>query len=367
MKINTLTVKQFRNYREENVSFGTGVNVFYGNNAQGKTNLLEAVYLFSGGKSHRGTPDKSLIQTGTEEAKLNLSFSSENREMEGEIHLFLQKRKEIRLSGAKLQKNSDLSRFFHCVLFVPEELNLIKEGPDLRRQLLDRAISALRPSYENYLNLYKIVLRQKSMLLKKADEQPHFMKTLPIWNEKLADLGARIIFYRNSYIQRMAPFAAEFQSEMTGGKEQLRLSYLSQIEPTGEINEIKEKLLDRMNGRQAEEIASKQVLIGPHRDDLAFFLNEEPAKIYASQGQQRTMVLAVKLAEMRVIAGETGEPPVLLLDDIMSELDASRREFLVGQIKDCQVILTCTDKDRTEEIPSVTYFYVEEGRVTHVS
>lgn len=361
MRISSVSLKNFRNYKEENIHLSPGINVIFGDNAQGKTNFLEGIHLFSSGKSHRGVGDKELILRGSNFSELTLSFSSERREMESNLRLFTDKRREMKINGVKVNKKKEWLGHFSSVLFYPEELNLVKEGPEERRRFLDQAIGMLRPSYDHYLGLYQNILRQKSRLLRKIEENPSYRKTLPVWNESLIELGSRIIFYRQSFIDRLSPMADAVQQEITGGKEILSFTYESPFSGLSSIDAIKEKFREKQENMFETEIAAAKALIGPHRDDIAFTLSGEAAKTFASQGQQRTIVLSLKLAQTELIFEETGEYPVLLLDDILSELDSNRRNYLTEKIKGKQVIITCTDREFIPDSEGVSYFKSEEG------
>ena len=365
MKIKNLSLKSFRNYKEETVSFSPNVNVIFGDNAQGKTNLLEAIHLFSTGKSHRSGNDKELIFYDEDCSKISLLFETKEREIKSELRLFSGKqRKEMRQNGIKINKKKDWIGTFQSVLFYPEELNLVKEGPEGRRHFLDGAIGMLRPVYENYLSIYQNALRQKSLLLRKIEEQPSYQKMLPVWNDYLLELGSRIIFYRQSFIKKIEPMATGILKEITNSKEILEIKYESPFASFDTVEEIKKNFKKKQSEIADTEREAKQVLLGPHRDDLLIILNERPAKIYASQGQQRSIVLSLKLAQTKLIFEQTGEYPVLLLDDIMSELDSSRRKYLTENMKDKQVIITCTDQEFVDLKDNVSYFRVKEGTVT---
>ncbi len=362
MKVSKITLLKYRNYDTETVSFGENVNVIFGDNAQGKTNLLESIFLFSSGKSHRGAGDRELIKNGEEEAKIKLSYFSKEREEESEIFISQGHRKEIFRNGIKMNRKKDWLGKFESVLFYPEELLLIKEGPEIRRKYFDQAISLRRPVYDHYLSLYATVLKQKNNLLRKIEENEKLKTTLPVWNERMAEIGARIIFYRQSFIKKLAPLAEKFMQEITDGKEHISLSYETPF-LYEETEKIKEAFLKKLKEIENTEMAAKQSLVGPHRDDIKFTINGLSAKNYASQGQQRSIVLALKLAESEMIFEESGSYPVLLFDDILSELDQKRRAYLLQKMKGKQVIITCTDKEQVPEESDVTYFRAKEGKI----
>ena len=364
MRVHSLQLKSFRNYQEETVLFSPNVNVLFGDNAQGKTNLLEAIHLFSSGKSHRSNSDKDMISYEADSAKLILSYENKERSMESELRLFSgRQRKEMKQNGVKINKKKEWIGSFKSVLFYPEELNLVKEGPEGRRHFLDSAIGMLRPMYDHYTVVYQNALRQKSLLLRKIEDYPSYRKMIPVWNEYLAELGSRIVFYRQSFLRKMEPMVKEIVQDITSEKEILDISYDSPFSDFKTVESIKSFFKEKQEEMKETEIRAKQVLIGPHRDDFLLMLNGKSAKSFASQGQQRSIVLALKLAQTRLIFEETGEYPVLLLDDIMSELDSSRRRYLTENTKEKQVIITCTDPEYVELNRDVSYFRVEEGKV----
>lgn len=330
MKASNLELYNFRNYEYENISFKDGVNIIHGENGMGKTNILEAVYYFSYGRSFR-SGGKEVIKDGEKEARISLSFENRERKLESDIKFLSGKRKEIYINEIELKKTSQLLGNFICVLFTPDEMGIIKGMPEVRRKFCDSSIMPLRPNYIKELIKYRNILAQKTALLKSRKYE-----TLDIWNEKLAETGSRIMKLRESYIERINQKAREIQNEISGGKEELNLIYNPSVK-------LKENYLEKLSEYKEKEKESLFCMVGVHRDDIDIFINGKPAKNYASQGQIRTAVLSLKLAETEIIKEETGEYPVMLLDDILSELDKSRREFLISKIKGKQIIITCTD------------------------
>ncbi len=330
MKASNLELYNFRNYEYENISFSDGVNIIHGENGMGKTNILEAVYYFSYGRSFR-SGGKEVIKDGEKEARISLSFENRERKLESDIKFLSGKRKEIYINEIELKKTSQLLGNFICVLFTPDEMGIIKGMPEVRRKFCDSSIMPLRPNYIKELIKYRNILAQKTALLKSRQYE-----TLDIWNEKLAETGSRIMTLRESYIERINQKAREIQNEISGGKEELSLIYNPSVKS-------KENYLEKLTEYKEKEKENLFCMVGVHRDDIDIFINGKPAKNYASQGQIRTAVLSLKLAETEIIKEETGEYPVMLLDDILSELDKSRREFLISKIKGKQIIITCTD------------------------
>ena len=330
MKASNLELYNFRNYEYENISFSDGVNIIHGENGMGKTNILEAVYYFSYGRSFR-SGGKEVIKDGEKEARISLSFENSQRKLESDIKFLSGKRKEIYINEIELKKTSQLLGNFICVLFTPDEMGIIKGMPEVRRKFCDSSIMPLRPNYIKELIKYRNILAQKTALLKSRQYE-----TLDIWNEKLAETGSRIMTLRESYIERINQKAREIQNEISGRKEELNLIYNPSVK-------LKENYLEKLTEYKEKEKENLFCMVGVHRDDIDIFINGKPAKNYASQGQIRTAVLSLKLAETEIIKEETGEYPVMLLDDILSELDKSRREFLISKIKGKQIIITCTD------------------------
>ncbi len=330
MKASNLELYNFRNYEYEEISFSDGVNIIHGENGMGKTNILEAVYYFSYGRSFR-SGGKEVIKDGEKESRISLSFENRERKLESDIKFLSGKRKEIYINEIELKKTSQLLGNFICVLFTPDEMSIIKGMPELRRKFCDSSIMPLRPGFIRELIKYRNILAQKTALLKSRQYE-----TLDIWNEKLAETGSRIMNLRSSYIERINQKAREIQKEISCGKEELSLIYSPSVK-------LGENYLEKLTEYKEKEKENLFCMVGVHRDDVDIYINGKLAKNYASQGQIRTAVLSLKLAETEIIKEETGEYPVMLLDDILSELDKNRREFLISHIKGKQIIITCTD------------------------
>ena len=363
MQVKSLKAKNFRNLSELYLEFGTGINILHGDNAQGKTNILEAVHLFSMGKSGRTPRDSELIKHDCDRAELTLEFSDKERTSTGEIKLFRSKKKLISVNEVPLKRNSELVGRFRVVYFGPEYLGLVKEGPKQRRKNTDILISQLRPKYFSAISDLKKIVESKNALLKM--DKPN-LTMLEIMNTKFAAISAEVIAYRSYYIKKIGEIAGKIQGEISGGKEELEVRYQSCIGDVSELSteQIKEILEKKLSEASKREIDMHEALIGPHREDIGYFINGKDAKAYASQGQQKTIVLVQKLAEVQLIEEETGEPPVLLLDDIMSELDRKRQGFILNHIKNMQIIITCTDTEGFEIDDQAVLFKVEDARVT---
>lgn len=368
MKANKLSLTNFRNYEEQEIEFGSGINIIYGDNAQGKTNILEAVHMFSMGKSNRTSRDSELIRHGEPRAKIYMEFSSYGSENFFQIEMFRSKRKSIVYNDIPVKKNSELLGKFNVVYFGPELLGLVKEGPRGRRRNLDMLISQLRPNYFSALTHLKRVVESKNALLKM---QTPNKTLLDIMNEKLIELSAELIGYRIEFIGRIEEIAQEIQLDISAQKERLSMRYAScigRLNPGENIGreDIKARLRERLEANRSRELENRETIVSPHREDIVYEINGKEAKSFASQGQQKTIVLVEKLAEVKLIEQEINETPVLLLDDIMSELDRRRRRFVMANIEDMQIIITCTDLDEfTDSIGSgdagMNKIYVEGG------
>lgn len=359
MRIEKLTLLNFRNYQKEELSFSENTNIIFGNNAQGKTNILEAIYLFSHGRSHRTKSDTEMIKFGSEFMKLNLEFSDNDRSYNAYLQLEKSGKKTININKVPITKLSMLMRYLNVVMFSPEDLQIVKGAPLLRRHFLDEAISQLYPIYLKRLISYHKNLAQKNNLLKKmrlSGKTENDM--LDVWNEQLADDGSFIMKYRSDFTERLNNFSSYIHKEICG--ENFNLLYT----PSVDCDIIdKGNFYKKLCSVSQREIENGSSLYGIQRDDLRLFIGDKEIKNYASQGQQRTAVLSLKMAQMELICDIRGEYPVLLLDDIMSELDASRRAYLAGKIKDKQVILTCTDLENANIEKGSAVYKVESGTV----
>jgi DNA replication and repair protein RecF len=360
MYIKSLTLKNFRNYSEQKVNFDKGLNVIFGSNAQGKTNLLEGIYFSAIGKSFKSVIEKDLIKNGESYSDLKIEYFSENRDKYNILRIFTDRKKAVSLNGVPLAKMSELIGNLRVVVFTPEELSLVKEGPGGRRKFLDILICQVYPGYMGILSNYNKALEQKNKLLKIIKQKPEFLETLPMWEEQLIKCGAKIIDMRKKVLNEIMIYANEFHNDISKGKEKIEAKYKTQL--CEEIS-TEEALRHAMEEAREKEIALMSSIIGPHRDEILFLINEKPAKIFASQGQQRTIVLSLKLAQKKYIFETTGETPVMLLDDITGELDIHRREYLFSNLTDSLVFITCTETDRVKDV-SGAYFEVKNACVT---
>ena len=364
MQLNSLRLRGFRNYRELDAQFVPGVNLILGDNAQGKTNLLEAITYLSTGHAFRTRKESELLQFGAEFADLEGEIFSQGREQVLRAVLFAgRKPRQLYLSGVKQKSFAKFQGLLTTVLFCPEDLLVLKTGAASRRKLLDNALCQLRPGYERALTEYHRLLEHKSRILKDWRDNPCLAETLPDFNLRLAQVGAILIGYRANYLEKLDRCTAKFHLEFSGGKEQLQLVYrtVSSIpDPKAGRMEVEQQILEHQERHFRAELESGQCLTGPHKDDFDVLLDGISLKSFGSQGQTRTAAISLKLAEREIFRDDTGEEPILLLDDVLSELDARRQDFVLNQIKTGQVFITCCETDRLTELGEV--MMIENGR-----
>lgn len=361
MYIKSLNVHNFRNYIDEHIEFCPTTNVFYGDNAQGKTNLLEAIYLFSHGRSHRAYQDTELIRFGEEFFYNTLSFSDAKRDYTTSIRYGTDKKKQIKINNVPIKKLSLLMSYLNVVLFSPDDLDLVKGSPSVRRGFMDEAISQLYPKYLSDLIDYHKVLIQKNSLLKTLRiNKKSNDAMLSVWNEQLSSLGVDIYKKRYEFLEKINEFSKDIHMDIA--KEDFLITFLPGIKLEYE-SITKEKYYDILEKNQKREIEQGSSLIGASRDDFKILINNNDSKIFASQGQQRTCVLTLKIAQTEYVKYIKEEYPVLLLDDIMSELDINRRGYLWERITDKQVIMTCTDTDILQSTKNTRLFNIANGKI----
>jgi DNA replication and repair protein RecF len=333
----------FRNYEGFFAKFSPEMNVICGENAQGKTNLVEAIGYLSGAKSYRTRTEKEMISFDRTEGFIKAELESRNRVFEVEVSLNRSARRKILVNHVKLKKTGELSGILRTVLFCPEDLSLIREGAAVRRRFLDLSISQLRPKYADALSRYQRLLDHKTRILRDFTEKPGLLDVIDEFNDGLAKTGAIIIHYRAHFIRRLITYANEIQRDFSSGREVLTLSYetVKTVEdPFAKPSVIYGQLIEHQRSHQQAEFACRSCLSGPHKDDLLAEINGQSAKQFASQGQSRTIALSLKLAERELHQEDTGQWPVLLLDDVLSELDARRQEFVLERIRGGQVFIT---------------------------
>lgn len=337
MIIKSLELSDFRNYENLEISFDKGTNILYGDNAQGKTNILEAIYVSATTKSHKGSKDKEIINFDKEEAHIRTYLQKEDDEIRVDMHLRKNKSKGIAIDGQKIKKAADLMGLLNIVFFSPEDLGIIKNGPSERRRFADMELCQLDSFYLYNLNHYNRIINQRNKLLKDMYFQPELRETLNIWDSQLVSFGSKIIERRAQFANQMCEIITDIHSKLSGGKEELIIQY----EPDVTIDEFETKM--RMS--QEKDIRAKVTSVGPHRDDFSFIVNGIDIRKYGSQGQQRTAALSLKLSEIELVKKISKDTPVLLLDDVLSELDSNRQNYLLNSIGNIQTIITCTGLD----------------------
>lgn len=360
MKLRRIALDGFRNYTDFTADFSPGVNVIWGENAQGKTNLLEAIGFLSGARSHRARGDKELISFYRDQGTITAEVTSRGRDFLLEVQLFRGARRRLFVNHVKCKTAAELGGIVQTVLFCPEDLALIKAGAAERRSFLDHAICQLRPRYAEALAQYSKLLDHKTRILRDWEKHPSLLDVLEDFNEAMARAGALVIHYRAHFVRKLAEKAAQIQTEFSGGRETLALHYatVSTVrDPLGPTVELYEDLRRHQDSHAKAERDARSCLSGPHKDDLVARINGQPARQYASQGQTRTAALSLKLAERELFRDDTGQWPILLLDDVLSELDARRQDFVLRRITGGQVILTGC------EAPDGTF---PEGRTLHI-
>ena len=360
MKLRRIALDGFRNYTDFTADFSPGVNVIWGENAQGKTNLLEAIGFLSGARSHRARGDKELISFHRDQGTITAEVTSRGRDFLLEVQLFRGARRRLFVNHVKCKTAAELGGIVQTVLFCPEDLALIKAGAAERRSFLDHAICQLRPRYAEALAQYNKLLDHKTRILRDWEKHPSLLDVLEDFNEAMARAGALVIHYRAHFVRKLAEKAAQIQTEFSGGRETLALHYatVSTVrDPLGPTVELYEDLRRHQDSHAKAERDARSCLSGPHKDDLVARINGQPARQYASQGQTRTAALSLKLAERELFRDDTGQWPILLLDDVLSELDARRQDFVLRRITGGQVILTGC------EAPDGSF---PEGRTLHI-
>ena len=337
MNIRSIELKNFRNYENLEISFDEGTNILFGDNAQGKTNILEAAYMSGTTKSHKGRRDREMIRFGEEEAHLKTVVVRGGREYQIDMHLKKNRAKGIAIDKIPIKKASELFGILNIVFFSPEDLNIIKNGPAERRRFLDSELCQLDRIYLADLTNYNKILAQRNKLLKDMIYRPSLSDTLPVWDMQLIETGKKIIRRRKQFVDELREIVSDIHYRISGGKEELFLKY----EPN--IDDI--FFEDELSRAKEKDKKLCQTSVGPHRDDLLFSIGDVDIRKYGSQGQQRTSALSLKLSEIELVRKSISDTPVLLLDDVLSELDSSRQNYLLNNISDTQTIITCTGLD----------------------
>lgn len=368
MYVEKIKLINFRNYINLDVELNKKLNIFLGPNAQGKTNLLESIYISSSGKSYRTARDKDLININKNVGYIGLKLIKDEFEKSIEIKFEKDKNKRVRINRVETDKLSELVGQINVVIFSPEDLNLVKGGPLERRTFLDMEISQIKPRYRHNLSKYNKILFQRNNLLKRSKYNTDSLKTIDVWDEQLVEIGTQLIIDRKKFVSRLSDISTDIHKKLTESNETLSVKYLSSIKlANGEVEDLKERFTNTLNKSLKKDIEKGTTGVGPHKDDIEILIDDMSCRVYGSQGQQRTAALSLKLAEVDLIKEEIGEYPVLLLDDVLSELDEKRRKSLIRTFKDIQTIVTSTDDIDIDEIESESksVFLIENGRIVH--
>lgn len=364
MRISKLITKNYRNLKDGMFEFQNGINYIYGKNAQGKTNLLESIWMFTGARSFRKTKDCDIISFGQEFAKLNGELFFEKRNQKVNVNFSMGKRK-IFLNGIPKKYPTSMIGNFRVVLFTPFHLSLVKDGPENRRKFLDAAICQLKPSYTKILATYNQNLKQRNALLRQISKSGHNDKSLEIWDSKLAKIGTKILESRLEYFSLLSPTATKIYKEISSEKETLNLKYIStvtkKIASEIDLKNIESEFLSRLSDSLNSDLKQGFTSVGPHKDDLEIIIGKKSLKLFGSQGQQRSAVLSLKLSESEILEQSLCDSPVILLDDVMSELDISRQKYVIKKLEGKQTFITGCDKELAKLFSSAYLFHIGNG------
>ena len=334
MYIDTLEVGNFRNYDFAKIDFHNKTNILCGDNAQGKTNILESIFVCGTTKSHKGCKDRELIRLGEEEAHIRMHLVKKNMSHRIDMHLKKSKGKGIAIDGIPIKRSGELLGLLNVIFFSPEDLRIIKNGPSERRRFVNMELCQLDAVYLHDLGEYNKVLAQRNKLLKQIYHQPSLKETLDLWDMQLVEYGSKLVRRRETFVEEIGEIVTKVNGKLTGGKELIRMTY----EPDVMVDDFEKKLADA----REKDLKTCSTNVGPHRDDLCFLNGDIDLRRYGSQGQQRTCALSLKLAEIELVKDLVGDSPILLLDDVLSELDRKRQNYLLDSIHDIQAIITCT-------------------------
>ncbi len=361
MIIKSIELENFRNYEKENIEFDEKTNIFYGNNAQGKTNILEAIFLSGTTKSHKGSKDSEIVRFNEEDAFIRALYSKNEVDYKVNMQLRSRKKKSISINGESLKKAAQLLGLVNIVFFSPEDLSIIKSGPSERRRFVDLELCQLDKSYLYDLTNYNKIVNQRNKLLKSMDRFNDIKDTIDVWDEQLIFYGTKVIKRRKKFIEDLNPIMNRINASISGKDDEFKVVY--------DFDCLEEEYAEKLRINKEKDIKYKTTSAGPHRDDLKFYINDINIRKYGSQGQQRTAALALKLSEIEFVKMNIGDTPILLLDDVLSELDSSRQNFLLSSIGDIQTIITCTGLDDfiKNRFTINKCFNVENGRIKIVN
>lgn len=357
MFIRSLELKNYRNYDELSMEFSSGTNLLYGDNAQGKTNILEAVYLAATTKSHRGSKDREMIQFHADEAHIRIQYEKQDIIHQLDMHLKKNRAKGVAIDRIPIRRSSDLLGQIPVIFFSPEDLKIIKNGPSERRKFMDLELSQLESLYLYYLSKYNKILMQRNNLLKQIKFQENLIDTLEAWDIQLVKYGSEIIRYRKDFIEHLNLIIRDIHKRLTGQQEEIKIEYENSVAYDSFLTEIKKK--------RNVDLKYATTNIGPHRDDIRFLVNDIDIRRFGSQGQQRTAALSLKLAQIQLVKEVLKDSPILLLDDVLSELDSYRKVYLLEGIREIQTFITCTGLDEfiDQHLPIQRMFQIKAGKV----
>ena len=357
MHINSLEIGNFRNYEFAEIHFHNKTNILYGDNAQGKTNILESIFVCGTTKSHKGCKDKELIKIGEEEAHIRIHLEKKEISHRVDMHLKKSRGKGIAIDGIPIKRSAELLGLLNVIFFSPEDLRIVKNGPSERRKFINMELCQLDTVYLHDLGEYNKVLAQRNKLLKQIYFDPSLKDTLDIWDMKLIEYGVEVIKRRENFIKEIREIVVKVNEKLTGGKESIKILY----EPDVLIDEFEEKL----KASREKDLKLSSTSVGPHRDDLCFLNKDIDLRKYGSQGQQRTLALSLKLAEIELVKEMIHDTPILLLDDVLSELDRNRQNYLLDSIDDIQTIITCTGIEEfvDSRLTLDRIFHIVEGTI----
>jgi len=372
MIVNKLKITNYRNFKEATIDLNSSLNIFIGDNGQGKTNLMESIYLSSIGRTFRLNSENELIKFNENKSSVEISMVKNNYNTKIELLLEKNKKKQVSVNGVKLDKTSEMIGILNNVIFTPDDMKIIKGSPIERRKFVNIDISQVKPKYKYLLNKYKKVFTERNIILKNYYTKSENKDIINIWNDYLINTGSEIILYRNEYINKLKKYAVDIYEDISGNKEKFDLSYCCNTGSTDNIDKdsIKKLFQEKINMNMKHEIQRGTTLFGPHKDDVIIKIDSKECKYFGSQGQQRSAILAIKLAEIEIIKEEIGEYPILLLDDVLSELDNKRKGYLINYIKGIQTVITTTD-DHDLNVMTKNYnknnFYINEGKIGNIT
>lgn len=371
MIVNKLIIKNYRNFKEAEAELNDSLNIFVGDNGQGKTNLMESIYVASIGRTFRLNSENELINFHENKSNIEIHLVKNNYNIKIEIILEKNKKKIVLINGVKLEKTSEMIGILNNVIFTPDDMKIIKGSPNERRKFINIDISQIKPKYKYLLNKYKKITTERNLILKNYYTKYENKDIISIWNDYLVNIGTEIILYRNEYINNLKKYAIDIYSNISGNKEKFDINYSSNVGYIDDLNrdEIKKIFYEKINNNFNTELIRGSSMFGPHKDDLIIKIDGKECKNFGSQGQQRSAILALKLAEIEIIKDEVGEYPILLLDDVLSELDNKRKNYLIEHIKGIQTIITSTDghdlNTLTENFNKNLY-YINQGKIRNI-